>query len=220
MNKNNNEYENKKIGVPEFKYLWPTLFMSIKLPGSIEANPLISGLILEKNSERDQMTTNYLSDNFLENEHPAINWLNQCFDRAILDYKNKTNIKYDLEWSIYGWPNVNFKGDYHNLHNHPHSWLSGTYYLNVPDQSDAETFRSDLNPGAISFFDPRPQANMNSINNDGQFDPEFRIIPEEGDLFIWPSFLHHLVHPNLVDVPRLSLSFNVNLKNINNYLHP
>ena len=55
------------------------------------------------------------------------------------------------EFSLQAWPNVNFKGDYHNLHNHPHSWLSGTYYLHVPDQSQAETFRSDLNPASISF---------------------------------------------------------------------
>ena len=60
------------------------------------------------------------------------------------------------------------KGDYHNLHNHPHSWLSGTYYVNVPDQTDAEIFRNDLNPASISFFDPRPQANMNSIKNDNR----------------------------------------------------
>ena len=98
------------------------------------------------------------------------------------------------------------------LHNHPHSWLSGTYYVNVPDQSDAETYRSDLNPGAISFFDPRGQANMNAIRGDGQVDPEHRILPTGGDLLLWPAFLHHLVHPNMAEVPRISVSFNVVLK--------
>ena len=77
------------------------------------------------------------------------------------------------------------------LHNHPHSWLSGTYYVSVPDQAEVDVFRSDLNPCAISFFDPRPQANMNSIRNDGQVDPEFRILPNNGDIFLWPAFLHH-----------------------------
>ena len=43
----------------------------------------------------------------------------------------------------------------------------------------------------------------------GQFDPEFRRLPRAGELFLWPAFLHHLVHPNLVDVPRLSISFNI-----------
>ena len=76
------------------------------------------------------------------------------------------------EFSLQAWPNANFKGDYHNLHNHPHSWLSENFgYLHVPDQSQAETFRSDfLNPASISFFDPRGAANMTAIRNDGQFD--------------------------------------------------
>jgi len=105
---------------------------------------------------------------------------------------------------------------YHNLHNHPHSYLSGTYYIKVPEQPAG--FRSDLNPGAISFFDPRPQANMGAISGDGQIDPELRITPEPGLILLWPSFLHHLVHPNLSEDARVSVSFNVLLKNTERYL--
>ena len=50
---------------------------------------------------------------------------------------------------------------------------------------------------------------MNSIKNDKQVDPEHRVLPTSGDLFIWPAFLHHLVHPNMSEAPRISLSFNV-----------
>ena len=182
------------------------------------ANPALSAVIMERNAEIDDMTVDYTADNLFTMDHPAVQWLRQCCDRAVLDYAAEAGIDYQLEWSLQGWGNVNFRGDYHNLHNHPHSWLSGTYYLNVPDQSAADTFRSDLNPGAISFFDPRPQANMGAVRGDGQFDPEFRRLPDAGELFLWPAFLHHLVHPNLVDVPRLSISFNVVLRNKANYL--
>ena len=48
--------------------------------------------------------------------------------------------------------------------------------------------------------------------HDGQFNPEYRRLPMPAELFLWPSFLHHLVHPNLVDEPRVSISFNVVLK--------
>lgn len=205
-------------GNPTFHRLWPTLFMTVTLPGHEQANAMLSGLVLEKNVEQEQMTTNYLEYNLMEDENPAVLWLRQCFEKAVQDYAQEAGITYALDWTIQAWPNVNFRGDYHNLHNHPHSWLSGTYYLNVPDQSAADTFRSDLNPGAISFFDPRPQANMGAVRSDGQFDPEFRRLPEPGELFLWPAFLHHLVHPNLVDVPRLSISFNVVLRNKANYL--
>ena len=50
---------------------------------------------------------------------------------------------------------------------------------------------------------------MNSIKNDKQVDPEHRILPKSGDLFVWPTFIHHLVHPNMSEAPRISLSFNV-----------
>jgi len=141
-----------------------------------------------------------------------VKWLQQCCNRAILDYATELGIDYSLEWTLQGWANINRLGDYHNLHNHPHSWLSGTYYVSIPDQKNAQTNRSDLNPGAISFFDPRPQANMNAIKGDGQVDPEFRKLPANGELMIWPAFLHHLVHPNASEEARISVSFNVVLK--------
>jgi len=197
---------------PQFHDLWPTQLMHIRLPGADAANPVLAGVLMERNAGLEDMTVDYTSDNLFSSEHPAVQWLHQCCNRAILDYAARAGINYELDWTVQGWGNVNFRGDYHNLHNHPHSWLSGTYYVNVPDQSDAETYRSDLNPGAISFFDPRGQANMNAIRGDGQVDPEHRILPTGGDMLLWPAFLHHLVHPNMAEVPRISVSFNVVLK--------
>ena len=53
---------------------------------------------------------------------------------------------------------------------------------------------------------------MNAVRGDGQFDPEYRRLPKPGEMFLWPSFLHHLVHPNLMDEPRISVSFNAVLR--------
>ena len=205
-------------GKPSFTQLWPTQFMRLSLPGHENANPILADHLLIQNTTHDDMTVDYASDNLFKTDHPALVWLRQCCDRAVLDYANQSGIEYELEWILQGWANINMRGDYHNLHNHPHSWLSGTYYVSVPDQSKAATFRSDLNPCAISFFDPRPQANMNSIRSDGQVDPEHRIMPLNGDLLLWPAFLHHLVHPNMSDSPRISISFNVVLKWKNEYI--
>lgn len=205
-------------GNAEFRRLWPTLFMSIRLPGYDAANPVLSSLILQANSQQDQLTTNYLNQNLFELNHPAIAWLKQCVLRAIADYVVEAGMPNMPEVSVQAWANVNAKGDYHNLHNHPHSWLSGTYYLSVPPQVAESGMRDDLNPGCISFFDPRGAANMNALRNDGQFDPEYRRLPEAGELFLWPSFLHHFVHPNMAQEPRLSISFNVVVTNKSNFL--
>tara|TARA_B110000090_G_C13105103_1_gene340095 strand:+ start:130 stop:528 length:399 start_codon:yes stop_codon:yes gene_type:complete len=84
--------------------------------------------------------------------------------------------------------------------------------VNVPDQSAVEMYRMDLNPVEISFFDPRPQANMNAVKGDCQCAPEFRTLPKDGYLLLKKCFLYYLVHPNLVDDPRISILFNMNLK--------
>jgi len=175
---------NNNTAKPKFLNLWPTQFMEMSLPGHENANSVIADIVLSNNASQENMTENYISQNILEMDHPAMFWLKQCIDRAVYDYAQQSGVNYELNWSIQGWGNVNMKGDYHNLHNHPHSWLSGTYYINVPDQSDAEIYRSDLNPASISFFDPRPQANMNSIRGDNQVDPEHRVLPKSGDLLL------------------------------------
>ncbi len=205
-------------GTPNFATLWPTTIMQLRLPGADQANPLIAGLIEKLDTARGDMTADYLDGNLLEHEHPAVGWLKSCFDRAVLDYARGTGVDHDLDWTIQAWPNVNRFGDYHNLHNHPHSWLSGTYYVAVPPQEALPQGRSDRNPNAISFFDPRPQANMLAIRGDQQVDPEHRVQPESGDLLIWPAFLHHLVHVNLSQQPRISISFNVVLRWRDTYL--
>ena len=50
-------------GSPAFQRLWPTLFMAVTLPGHEQANAMLSGLVLEKNAEQEQMTTNYMEQN-------------------------------------------------------------------------------------------------------------------------------------------------------------
>lgn len=194
---------------PEFKALWPTQLMSVELPGSAQANQVLSEWIELKDAESSQMTTDYLSHNLFSESHPAIQWLNQSCQRATVDYAHALGIDYALDFKIQAWANINRLGDYHGLHNHPHAWASGTYYIQVPEMETVPEGRSDRTPNCISFFDPRPQANMNAIAGDGQVDPEHRIRPTPGTLLMWPAFLHHLVHPNLSHEARISVSFNV-----------
>ena len=203
---------------PVFHNLWPTTIMSVTLPGSDMANPVLSEFINELDDERSNLTTEYLNQEFLEIDHPVVKWLSDCFKRATVDYASNAGIDYEIDFYVQGWPNINRFGDYHNLHNHPHSWLSGTYYVSVPIDDPSIGSRNDLNPNDISFFDPRPQANMSAIRNDNQVDPEYRYTPKSGDLLLWPAFLHHLVHPNLCHTERISVSFNVVLKWKEDYL--
>ncbi len=201
-----------------FLDLWPTTLLQRTLPSHEAANAALHQLIEQLDSGHDDLTTDYRGDNFMTIEHPAVQWLAECVNKTVVDYLQRAGMDYDIRWSLHGWANVNRFGDYHDLHNHPHSYLSGTYYVAVPQGTPEAGSRNDLTPGAVSFFDPRPQANMNAIRNDGQVSPQYTIRPKPGMILLWPAFLHHLVHPNLSRAPRVSVSFNVVLKWSEDYL--
>jgi len=201
-----------------FVQLWPTTLLERRLPGHEAANRSLSTLIEKLESANRELTTDYLSDNLLTHEHPAVDWLRECINRTAVDYLRHQGLDYPIDWTLHGWANINRLGDYHDLHNHPHSYLSGTYYVAMPAKKTHAGSRNDLSPGAISFYDPRPQANMNAIRGDAQVSPQYTIYPQPGMILMWPAFLHHLVHPNLSKEKRISISFNLVLKWSENYL--
>lgn len=99
------------------------------------------------------------------------------------------------------WINVMDKAAVHAPHIHPHSVVSGTYYVAVPDRA-----------GAIRFEDPRlsmlmaappKKATAKTANR-----PFVTIAPKPGMLLLWESWLRHGVEPNRAKARRISISFN------------
>lgn len=201
-----------------FRLLWPLLFLERTLPGHEYANVELERLILELESGNRKLTTDYRADNLLSLENPAMEWLAKCIDNTARDYCRRAGMHYDIRWSLQGWANVNRLGDYHDPHNHPYAYLSGTYYVRVPETRASLRNRSDVRPGCVTFYDPRGAVNMTAIKDDPQIDPEFTISPSPGTILLWPAFLMHFVHPNLSEEPRISISFNVVVKNPTDYL--
>jgi len=201
-----------------FTQLWPTLFLRRRLPGHAAANEALLQLIEELETQNRDLTTDYRETNILAHEHQAAGWLKDCVNKTAIDYLRRVGIAYPVNWSLQGWANVNRIGDYHDPHNHPHAYLSGTYYVRVPKQPDMGETRKDLRPGAISFYDPRGAVNMSAIKDDPQIEAEYTLRPEAGEILMWPAFLFHFVHPNLSDEPRVSVSFNLVLKWSDGYL--
>ncbi len=99
------------------------------------------------------------------------------------------------------WINVMDKGAIHAPHIHPHSVISGTYYVTVPPGS-----------GAIRFEDPRlpmlmaapPKKQKAKLENRSFVD----VAPKPGQLLLWESWLRHGVEPNRAKGKRISVSFN------------
>jgi uncharacterized protein (TIGR02466 family) len=201
-----------------FTQLWPTLFLRRRLPGHEAANEALLQLIEELETQNRDLTTDYRDSNILAREHPAAGWLKDCVNKTAIDYLRRVGIAYPVNWSLQGWANVNRIGDYHDPHNHPYAYLSGTYYVSVPDSRAPLRNRADVRPGCITFNDPRNAVNMTAIKDDPQIEPEFTVSPKAGMILMWPAFLMHYVHPNLSDALRISISFNLIVKNPTDYL--
>jgi uncharacterized protein (TIGR02466 family) len=109
------------------------------------------------------------------------------------------------EIQMYAWANINRRGAYNVVHNHPgHHW-AGVYYVRVGD-SDTDKPMS----GLLEFSDPRPAAGLLAVENFG-FGDRVRVEPREGLLILFPGWLPHFVHPYEGDSERISIAFNVKL---------
>ena len=99
------------------------------------------------------------------------------------------------------WVNLLKTGGHHSAHIHPHSILSGTFYVEVP-----------IGSGPIRFEDPRlpmmMAAPMRRDNAPEDIRPFFTIEPRPGLLLMWESWLRHEVLPGKGTGERLSISFN------------
>ncbi|MBD3609453.1 MAG: hypothetical protein HUJ30_02785 [Gammaproteobacteria bacterium] len=61
-----------------FLQLWPTTILQRRLPGHEMANTALVELIEQLEAGHDDLTTDYLSDNFMTIEHPVAQWLKDC----------------------------------------------------------------------------------------------------------------------------------------------
>ena len=99
------------------------------------------------------------------------------------------------------WVNLLKSGGRHSGHLHPHSILSGTFYVAAPGNS-----------GAIGFEDPRLPLMMAAPLRRGDAPEELQtfviIEPRPGLLLMWESWLRHEVRPGTGKGDRLSISFN------------
>lgn len=104
----------------------------------------------------------------------------------------------DAMWSV-----INKKDSFNVRHTHPNSLLSAAYYV-----------KAKKNCGRIQFWDPKEVKTMrypNILKFTELSADVTRFEPEEGTLFIFPSYLHHAVEKNLSEDERIVISFNVDI---------
>jgi uncharacterized protein (TIGR02466 family) len=101
------------------------------------------------------------------------------------------------------WINILPEGGIHTAHIHPHSVISGTTYVAMPEGTSA-----------IKFEDPRLALMMAAPARSKDARPEMRQFiyekPSVGDVLLWESWLRHEVPMNMAEEDRISVSFNYN----------
>ncbi len=99
------------------------------------------------------------------------------------------------------WVNILKPGAAHSGHIHPHSVLSGTYYVATPPGSSA-----------LKLEDPRLPLMMAAPPRHAEAPEDTQsfvyLQPAAGDLYLWESWLRHEVPANAARTPRVSVSFN------------
>src|SRR5699024_4871864 len=99
------------------------------------------------------------------------------------------------------WINILPEGGTHSSHIHPHSVISGTTYVTMPEGTSA-----------IRFEDPRPAMMMAAPPRTNDAREALRSFiytkPEAGEVLLWESWLRHEVPMNLSEDDRISVSFN------------
>jgi uncharacterized protein (TIGR02466 family) len=99
------------------------------------------------------------------------------------------------------WINILPQGGVHTSHIHPHSVISGTVYVAVPEGASA-----------IKFEDPRHAMMMAAPPRIKDARDEMRNFvykaPRAGEVLLWESWLRHEVPVNMAEDERISVSFN------------
>lgn len=106
---------------------------------------------------------------------------------------------YDLKL-LNSWTTIQDKNSVLCRHNHAPCKLSGVFYLNV-----------DKNGPPLTFYNPNPVIDMYDFNfyNHNTF-YKFNIIPQIGDLILFPSYLNHDSNNENNEIEnRVAISFNM-----------
>lgn len=147
--------------------------------------------------------TSYASLNDLPVRDPAFADLRRKLDRHVARFAEACafdlggrRLKLDSLWV-----NVLKPGGHHSAHIHPHSVVSGTVYVTVPDGA-----------GGLKLEDPRLPMLMAAPPRRSDAPDELRtfatVQPQPGTVLLWESWLRHEVMPNTAKAERISVSFN------------
>ena len=149
--------------------------------------------------------TSYASLTDLPWRFPIFADLVKVLDAHVADFAR------DLEFDLDGraltlediWINILPEGGSHGSHIHPHSVISGTTYVAMPEGTSALKLE-DPRSARMMVAPPRRKAAREDMRT------FVYVKPQVGDVLMWESWLRHEVPMNQSEDDRISVSFNYN----------
>jgi tetratricopeptide (TPR) repeat protein len=142
--------------------------------------------------------------NLFDLETPEISVLRNIIQRRIEDYRSHFGDRNNgliRQWphqsKLLGWHVKLLKSGHMDAHYHPSGWLSGVFYLKMPDKIKGDE-------GAITFS---LHGHDYPIRNSDI--PSVQHFPKEGDLVLFPSSLFHYTTPFQSEDERHCVAFDL-----------
>lgn len=180
--------------------LFPTSMLSFSVPENI-AKDWETKLkeVIEEHWQPERVPIHRQTDSKLHlnpKSKKFVQWIEHCLDNVAKEFNyNLSTGQIQGMWAT----RLRKYGD-HPVHSHPDSVLSGVYYVNELTEG----------VGSLYFIDPRPAAHVVtnfSTDPNPASKQQFMVTPQQGTLYIFPSWLWHGVTQNLSDSERISISF-------------
>jgi len=203
-----NEIEQEDDHMHGLKYEWffPTIFAWEMMDVDIAALERYAFRLKEESDGRIKSNSGGWQSDDLDHNAPELQEIRPLLANTLDEYWSRHNYPGIITLSNI-WINISGSRNSNNLHSHPHSIMSGVFYIKVPKIG---------NPGRIQFIHPSKHALdlcWDEVRgSDEQTWREVGYAPEENKLVLFPSWIEHYVESNQTNDWRISLSFNSYLK--------
>ena len=178
-------------------FVTPVYITKLKREFTNEENKFTDEIKLRCHKNIGNITSD---DNYIIN-NKQYSSLRKELNEIVKDYFNKIICPSDdiKPYITQSWLNYTDTNQYHHIHKHPNSLVSGILYINADKDNDKVKFYNDK----YSMIDIETEK-FNAFNSRSWWFPV-----ETGQVFLFPSSLSHSVETKKGKNTRISLAFNV-----------
>ncbi|MDX1580385.1 MAG: putative 2OG-Fe(II) oxygenase, partial [Alphaproteobacteria bacterium] len=167
----------------------------------IKTHPTLAGNVMS--TENGKHTGELIRDplgpmaGMVERINEGIEW----YKSQLPDDPDHPAVKYaPTDWRLTAWGVVMHNRGHERAHIHPNGWLSGVFYLQLPDVIEDDARAPE---GWLEFGKPTADLHVRHKMPHRHFKPEL------GQMFLFPSYFYHGTVPFRSDQRRICVAFDV-----------